>query len=112
MDHRTRSLAGIVLAALAGGQARAQSVAFGPPVAVPTATPPVQVALASWTSPPAPDLLVGEPRVGVPSSAFLYRRGDLASVPFPWAPPLTAGTCFTAGSWVGPGVPVPAPCAA
>jgi hypothetical protein len=104
MDHRARSLAGIVLAALAGGQARAQSVAFGPPVAVPAATPPVQVALAPWTSPPAPDLLVGEPRVGG-SSAFLYRRGDLASVPFPWAGPLTAGACFTAGSWVGPGLP-------
>jgi hypothetical protein len=108
MDHRATWRAWIVLAALVAGQARAQSVAFGPPVAVPTATPPVQVALAPWTSPPAPDLLVGEPRVGVPSSAFLYRRGDLASVPFPWADPLTAGTCFTAGSWVGPGVPVPA----
>ncbi len=92
----------ILAAALVAGEARAQSVAFGPPVGVPRRTPPVQVALAPWTSPPALDLFVGEPRFAAEgSAAYLYRRGDLAPVPFPWASPLVAATCFTAGFWVG-----------
>jgi len=103
MGHRTTWRACFALAALAAGQARAQSVAFGTtPVAVPAATPPVQVALAPWSAPPALDLFVGQPRFSVEGSqAFLYRRGDLAPLPFPWASPLVAATCFTAGSWVG-----------
>src|SRR5574341_799105 len=63
--RRGTPLAWLILAALAAGEARAQSVAFGPPVAlpvVPPATAPVQVALAPWTAPPALDLFLGEPR--------------------------------------------------
>lgn len=90
----------ILAAALAAGSAQAQSVAFGPAVPVPAATPPAQAALAPYSSPPAFDLFVAEPRSTAPSAAFLYRHGDLASVAFPWDP-LPTATCFTAGSWVG-----------
>ena len=92
----------MLLSAAAAGEARGQSVAFGPPVAAPPAQAPAQVALAPWTAPPALDLFVGQPRFSAGGSlAFLYRRGDLAPLPFPWASPLVAATCFAAGSWVG-----------
>ncbi len=102
MGQRAARAAWMLVATSVGGQAWGQSVAFGPPVAAPPAVPPAQVALAPWTAPPALDLFVGEPRFSVQGSqAFLYRRGDLAPLPFPWASPLVAATCFTAGSWVG-----------
>src|SRR5512144_1565009 len=104
MDHAGTWHACLAAAALAAGEARAQSVAFGPPLALPPATPPAQAALAPWTAPPALDLFVVEPRPSTPSSAWLYRRGDLAEVAFPWVGPLTPATCFAAGSWVGPGL--------
>lgn len=106
MDHRATWRACLAAAALAAGQARAQSVAFGPPLALPPATAPAQAALAPWTAPPALDLFVGQPRLGTPSSVTLYRRGDLALLPLPWAS-FTAGSCVTAGAWTGslPGEP-------
>lgn len=91
----------ILAGALAAGSAQAQSVAFGPAAPVPAATPPAQAALAPYTSPPAFDLFVAQPRSTAPSAAFLYRHADLASIAFPWPSPLTSATCFTAGSWVG-----------
>lgn len=100
----TARVAWVLAAGLAAGPAGAQSVAFGPAVAVPAAVPPVQAALAPWTSPPALDLFVVEPRPSTPSGAFLYRHGDLASVAFPGPSPLAFATCFTAGSWVGEGL--------
>src|SRR5512144_1625625 len=102
MDLRATRVACMLLSAAAAGEARGQSVAFGPPVAAPPAQAPAQVALAPWTAPPALDLFVGQPRFSAGGSlAFLYRRGDLAPLPFPWASPLVAATCFAAGSWVG-----------
>ncbi|HEU4384753.1 MAG TPA: VCBS repeat-containing protein [Anaeromyxobacteraceae bacterium] len=102
MDLRALRLACMLLAAAAAGEARGQSVAFDLPVPVTAMPAPAQVALSPWTAPPAFDLLLVLPRLTGPGSeGHLYRRGDLAELPFPWPPPLPWATCFTAGSWVG-----------
>ena len=90
----------MLLAAAAGGEARGQSVAFGPPLPIPSAVPPVQVALGPWSAPPAPDLWVGELRADGSGFFAYYRRGDLAPLPLPWTTLQVGGSCFTAGSWV------------
>jgi hypothetical protein len=90
----------MLLAAAAGGEARGQSVAFGPPLPIPSAAPPVQVALGPWSAPPAPDLWVGELRADGSGFFGFYRRGDLAELPLSWTMLQVGGSCFTAGSWV------------
>ncbi|HYQ81356.1 MAG TPA: hypothetical protein VEP68_07635, partial [Anaeromyxobacteraceae bacterium] len=107
MGQPATRIAWALLAAAVGGEARAQSVAFGPAVPIPSRVPPVQVALGPWSAPPAPDLWVGELRADGSGFFGFYRRGDLAELPLAWTGLQVGGSCFTAGSWMAGPPPAP-----